>query len=94
MKPTFKTVAEIKAFSLSRENPFFSKGAVRAFKSKTHSGVYGGEYFVTSEDFGNGEVFQVRRITETGRVATTLQKFATLADARAQAKELAKQYAA
>ncbi len=82
----YKTISEIKAQNKANGYYFFSPDTMRFFNGKTHRGVYGGKYFVTSEQFVSlSGVKQPRKYTirmahSDGAIDTvdTFQKFSTL----------------
>jgi hypothetical protein len=71
---------------------------MRFFESRVHPGVFGGRYFVTSEQFVNLSQgyadlrrYTIRIADHEGRIDTVgeFQEFATLSEAHDRAKELA-----
>lgn len=93
----YKTVAEIKAADKKSGGYFFSPGAMKGFSSRVLPGVYGGRYFITSEQFEYSDgtkkprEYCVRTAHDSGRVTTTpgLPRFKSSGEARKAAKELA-----
>ena len=88
------TMDAIKAANQQAGGHFFSNGAMKAFKSKISDTVHEGQfgiYFVTSEDFGAGRVYTVRRFTpETGGIGPVPNaKFDTLKKAQGAAAKFA-----
>lgn len=72
----YRTIQEIKAANKAAEQHFFDEDTMRFFRSRVESGVIGGRYFITSEQFvGSDEIAQPRRYTirvarENGHVDT------------------------
>lgn len=86
----FTSISQIKKANRENGYHFFSKDTMGFFKSKTHRGVYGGRYFITSEQFvsTSGEVYPrmytIRKAHSDGAIDTvdTFQKFKHLDQAR------------
>jgi hypothetical protein len=86
----YRTIADIRAADRAAGGYFFSREAMRFFKSQVYRGVYGGKYFVTSEKSPhNPRRYTVRRIDSEAVIWTASDEVATLADARALAREFA-----
>lgn len=67
----FTTIAEIKRANREAGFYFFSPSAMRFFGSRVLPTVYGGRYFVTSEQPPHGpRAYAVRRIGADGDVTT------------------------
>tara|TARA_A100001391_G_scaffold175080_1_gene137798 strand:+ start:82 stop:387 length:306 start_codon:yes stop_codon:yes gene_type:complete len=85
----YKTISEIKAVNKANGYHFFSTDTMRFFSGKTHRGVYGGKYFVTSEQFvstsgvRHPRKYTIRKAHPDGAIDTvdTFQKFSTLDEA-------------
>ena len=85
----YKTISEIKAQNKANGYYFFSPDTMRFFNGKTHRGVYGGKYFVTSEQFvslsgrKHPRKYTIRMAHSDGAIDTvdTFQKFSTLEQA-------------
>ena len=86
----FATIAEIKTLNKKNGYYFFSKDTMRFFNSKTHRGVYGGRYFITSEQYvpssgvAEPRKYTIRKAHSDGAIGTvdTFQKFTHVAQAR------------
>lgn len=90
------TIDDIRTANAVRGGHFFSKGALKFFKSRVSDTVYqgiGGIYFVTSERFDNTtrRGYTVRAFNpETGNINTVGERMSlTRYAATARAKELA-----
>ena len=87
------SIRTIKYANREAGGKFFTAGAMRFFNSYVHQKVFGGCYFVTSEQFDHRSprLYTVRKISEDGRVSTVgdFQAFATAGDAYAMASSLA-----
>ena len=92
-------VHEIKLHNIKVGQHFFDEGAMRFFSSRVHSKVYGGRFFVTSEqdahEYGawNGERRYTVRECLNGYIETCggFGEFATARDAQRLARRLAEQ---
>tara|TARA_R110000823_G_scaffold206825_3_gene337524 strand:+ start:251 stop:547 length:297 start_codon:yes stop_codon:yes gene_type:complete len=90
----FTTISEIKALNKKNGYYFFSKDTMRFFNSKTHRGVYGGRYFITSEQFvpssgvAEPRKYTIRKAHKDGAIDTinTFQQFMTIQEARNHVK--------
>lgn len=91
----FKTISEVRAANRRIDNHFFDRDTMRFFKSKIESGVYGGRYFITSEQFreDSSRRYTIREAKASGEVNTigAFQAYYSLEDARQNARELVKQ---
>lgn len=89
----YKTIAEIRAANRRNESCFFDKAAMKFFGSRIESGIYGGRYFVTSEDDLRrvNRFYTVREAKPNGEIVTVgqFQGFKTKEAARNHAKWLA-----
>jgi len=89
----FFTVEQIKDAHAASGGCWFSPDTMRFFKSRVLSGVYGGRYFVTSEQFPSGvRAYSVRQVSGDGSSISTVGRFggyATAYQARAAARGLA-----
>ena len=90
----FDSIKEIEIANKNIGHHWFDKGTKRFFKSHIHSEVYGGKYFISSENTydGRDRKFTIRIARENGSVSTVgeFQEFSTVADARARINELLK----
>ena len=67
----FNTISEIKNANAAHGQKFFSPGAMRFFGCRVLPVVYGGRYFVTSEQYpGCPRLYSVCRASDTGQVDT------------------------
>ena len=88
---TFPSIPALKAACRAVDNKFFTKGAMEFFRSKIETGIIGGVYFVTSEQFDDEtpRLYTVRKAErqENGRLSIEtvgeFQAHATLAEAKA-----------
>lgn len=92
---TFASIPALKAACRAADNHFFSKGAMQFFKSKVESAMYGGRYFITSEQFETEpREYRVREVTRDSKTARidieTVATHTTLQDARADARARAR----
>ena len=86
----FTSISEIKRANRESGYHFFSKGTMNFFNSKTHRGVYGGRYFITSEQFvstsgvRHPRMYTIRKAHPDGAIDTvdTFQKFKHIDQAR------------
>lgn len=95
----FKNMNEIKAANRAIGHHFFDADAMRFFLSRIEDGgrVYGGRYFITSEQFEfRGELFErrysLRRANDDGSIDTVFgqfQEWETLSEARKAAETAA-----
>ena len=97
----WKTIAAIRAANNRIGRHWFSKDTMRFFKTKVYSTIYGGRYFITSDEelqavpgYQHAQkvrVYKVREAEDNGEVntASTLT-FRTLSEARDWAKDVAR----
>lgn len=78
------------AVSRGWSSNFFSRETMRFWKSRVNSKVYGGRYFVTSEqDFSGVRKYTIRELTDNGGVNTiAFQRYGNRQDAHKVAKFL------
>lgn len=97
--PEFQTIAQIKDANARLGHYFFEPSSMRFFASRIASNtVYGGRYFITSEQFMPSEgraaarKFTIREASADGSVKTLgeFQGYTTLQEARIVAKRLAR----
>ena len=82
----FNSISEIKTLNKANGYKFFSRDTMKFFNSKVHRGVYGGRYFVTSEQFrslsgvSHPRKYTIRKAQSDGAVDTvnTFQQFTSL----------------
>ena len=90
----FRTITEIKDKNKESGYSFFEKDTMNFFNSKIHRGVYGGMYFITSEQFvssrGHTEprMYTIRKAHPDGAIDTvdSFQQFDSLAEAKRHIK--------
>lgn len=66
----FRTITEIKRANKAAGNTFFDRSHMRFWRSRIESPVYGGKYFVTSEQTDDERVYTVRRANDDGEIET------------------------
>ena len=92
----FTDMIEVKSANRVRGHHFFEPGAMRFFRSRIGSALYGGRYFITSEQFegSNGyraeRAFTVREALTDGTIETVgaFQAYATRAQALGAIRKL------
>lgn len=94
----FKTINEIKERSQQAGNHFFDKETMEFFDSRIGRSVFGGRYFITSEQFHHSDgshprKWTVREAHDNGDITTVgeYQQYATSHDAVKAAQTLAKE---
>lgn len=90
------TIDEIKQANRDAGRYFFAPDTLRFFNGRVHSRVYGGEYFVTSEQYVGYGVKRNRRYTVRHTVdgvdidtVGEFQQYRTSAQAHSEARRLA-----
>ena len=98
----FRTISEIREANRAAGGHFFDPDAMRFFRSRIAPGVIGGRYFISSEQFcptmfADGPChprrYTIRTVDDAGRIDFETPEhghFATLAEARAAARALAR----
>lgn len=90
----FKTIEEIREANRRAGLFFFSPDTMRFFRSRVGREVYGGRFFVTSEQFDDSSprLYSVRRANDDGSIdtASEFQGYTSGAEARLAAHELAR----
>jgi hypothetical protein len=94
----FETVEAIKEANRRKGGHFFDKATMRAFRTRLGDAVYGGRYFITSEQRPEESgrpaprLYTVREADPDGAVRTVgdFQAYTTTAQARAAIRELLK----
>ena len=68
----FKTIADVKRRNKEIDRHFFEKSTMKFFNSKIESKLYGGKYFVTSEQFDENSKrkYTVRIANNDGSIDT------------------------
>jgi len=88
----FFNTGQVKAASKAAGSHWFEPSTMRFFKSRVLSVVYGGRFFVTSEQGPNGvRAYSVREASEDGSSISTVGEFqgwATAPQAKREAKRL------
>jgi len=90
----FKTITDLKEANREAGLHFFDRDTMRFFKSKVESGMYAGRYFITSEQGPHGpRKYTIREARSDAAVidASNFMQYSDLDDARADARELAKE---
>lgn len=88
----YKNIAEIKTVNKAAGYHWFDRSTMRFFKSKIESGVYGGRFFVTSEQPPYGpRTFTIHEALPNGDIKTVSDflPFSTLDEARKNARKMA-----
>lgn len=89
---TFHTIEMIKQANDTAGFHFFSKDAMRFFRSRVAPGVVHGRVFITSEqfDYESPRLYTVRAMKDDGSTAdlSGFQRFETLRQARAYVKRI------
>lgn len=92
---TFASIPALKAACASAGNFFFTKGAMQFFKSRVETGIIGGAYFITSEQFQeDAREFTIRKAVrlENGKmdIETIGDRYATKREARSALQAILK----
>jgi hypothetical protein len=91
---TFKTIADVRAANKAIGHHFFSRETMRHWRSRIESSLYGGRYFVTSEQGGDDKprIYKVREVRPDGSIATDAvgHDFGQLWNARETARRMAR----
>lgn len=71
----FDTISQVKAANKAIGNHWFDRGSMRFFNTKIESKLYGGRYFITSEQFvgstGAGRrKYSIRYVNDDGSIDT------------------------
>lgn len=86
----YKDISEIMQVNESVGNKFFSHKAMRFFKSRICPTIYGGRYFVTSEEVWDiGRRYSIRECSDDGAIITHHSMIGSHKEAVKHAKELA-----
>lgn len=96
-KGRFRTIDEIKDANRARGHFFFSHSTMRFFDSRVEAGLYGGRYFITSEQFHASDgtsaprKYTIRCVKDDGSIERVgdFEKTTDLEEARRTARELA-----
>jgi len=91
------TIRQVRARNRDAGGSFFDADAMRFFRSRVHQTVYGGRFFVTSEQYAeldgttHDRRYSVRQIDDAGQIWTVgnFQQYATARAAHAAARSLA-----
>lgn len=88
----FSTIADVRAANKAAGRCWFDPGSMRFFRSRTGRTVYGGRYFISSEQFKpeSPRRYTIREVSADGEVDTVgeFMAYATNAAARAEIREL------
>jgi hypothetical protein len=84
------TLTEFRKLNSDTGRHFFDKDAMSFFRSRIESGMIGGKFFITSEQFDadSPRFYSIRRANDDGSVTTLsqFQQYSTLAEALTVAK--------
>ena len=90
----FQSISELKAKNRERGSHFFSPSTMRFFHSRIESRLYGGRFFITSEqrEYTTPRRFTVREALPSGDIRTVgeFHAYVHIADARAVCRALCK----
>jgi len=91
----FKTLADVRRANKGAGHYFFERGTMNFFGSRIESGLYVGQYFVTSEEGfykSDPRRYTIRMARPDGSVydASDFRQFASIEDAREEARALAR----
>ena len=93
----FKTISDVKAANKAAGYYFFSRSTNRFFGSRVESSLYGGRFFITSEDnFDRSARFYTIREALPGgdiRTVSEFNGFRYIEDARDECRRLVKESA-
>lgn len=92
----YSTIQQIRDANEARGHHFFEPGAMRFFRSRIGRTVYGGRYFITSEQFVDSNYrawprqYTIRRANDDGSIDTVDEfgKFDSTAEAARAIKQL------
>lgn len=95
----YRTISEIKAANKAAGMFFFERSSMRFFDSRIESKVYGGRFFITSEQFHGSDgrsaprLYTIRECKADGDIDTvgTFQQYRHVSDARDAARLLVAQ---
>lgn len=85
----YRNIEEIKAANKANGGHFFAPDTIRFFKSRILPRVYGGKYFITSEQDYN-RLYTIREVDENGKVSPVgaFRGYASPRAARAALKKM------
>jgi len=88
----FTTMSDVRAANKAIGHHWFTSGAMRFFRSRVGTTLYGGRYFVSSEQFDNRSprLYTIREARPDGSITTvgTFQEYESDDAARAAIKRL------
>lgn len=88
----YQSIAQVRAAHRAAGGNWFSRDTMRQWRSRIESGLYGGRFFITSEqpDTKYPRGYTVREAFEDGSIGSASQfdEFRTLAGAREYARQL------
>lgn len=95
----FASMADVKRANREHGHYFFEPDTLRFFDSRVGRTLYGGRYFVTSEQFHDGRgysaprMYTIREALPSGEIKTVgeFQEYETSAEANRVARQLANQ---
>src|SRR5258706_86348 len=87
MSKFFQSIEDIKLANKNRGYHFFEASTMRFFHSRIGDAVYGGRYFITSEqrEYGEPRLYTIRECDATGDINTVgeFQGYTSSAQAKA-----------
>ncbi len=90
---TFRTMADVRRANKAIGNHWFERDTMRFFDSRVESTLYGGRYFITSEQFHGSQGslprrFTLRRVEPDGSIEdeSAFQAYSTIELARVAAR--------
>jgi len=91
----YQTIADVRAANKAAGQRWFERKTMRFFQSRIESALYGGRYFITSEQCpgtGHARKYSIREALPTGEVETVgeFQQYRHIEDAREAARKLAR----
>ena len=98
MQPQYRTMADVRRANAANGFHFFDASTLRFFASRIGRTLYGGRYFITSEQFisysdpsySGDRLYTVREVQPDGSIETVgeFQQYETNAQARAAIRNL------
>lgn len=87
-----KTISELKAVNKANGMFWFSPNTMQFWRTRIHSGIRKGKYFISSEDNFRRDrrLFSIRTFNDKGEIDTVgeFQAYSTLAEAKEALKDL------
>jgi hypothetical protein len=89
---TFETMYDVRLANRQAGHHFFEGGTLGFFKSRIGTELYGGRYFITSEQFDSNapRLYSVREVSPNGHINTVgkFQEYGSSASARTAIRRL------